>query len=398
MAVPLLKSFNWADLGWEAEAASHGSHRLPDISHSAVGETIPFQTKLRRLSRKGKVKKQDVAEFTSQFAIMLRSGVDVATALGSLAQQCQRPALARVLVEVHEAVLSGSSLSQSLTKHPRVFDAAYVASVSAGEASGKMPLVLQQLSAMQRSEVKLKRTIKTLLTYPVLLMGAGTLVVLALVLFVLPRFAEIFADYELELPWATQLLLALAAELYARWWLWLPLVVGCGMAARIWISTPVGRRHLDGLWLSLPLIGPLSRTHFIGRTCRLWGLMLDSGVTLLDTLKITTHAIGNLHFQALILDFQDAVVNGRSLASVLEHAAIVPDAAREMLVTAEGTGKLAEVTQLLGEYYEEESVGRLRQLIGALEPAITIVMGAIVAFVVLAVMLPVFDLSNIAYK
>ena len=132
----------------------------------------------------------------------------------------------------------------------------------------------------------------------------------------------------------------------------------------------------------------------IGETCRLLGLMLENGVTLLDSLRLTRQAIKNTQYKTLLRDLEEAVLNGLSLGSILQHAEIVPASAREMLITAENTGNLNEVTGILGEYYEEESEAKLRQLVGILEPTITVVMGAIVAVVVLAVMLPVFDLST----
>jgi type II secretory pathway component PulF len=344
------------------------------------------------------IRKQDIAEITSQLAIMTRSGVDVASALASLANQCQRPALAEVLHDVHEAVLAGNPLSNALRQHTDVFGPGYIATVAAGEASGKMSAVLRQLAQMQRDEIRSSRTMKALLTYPLLLMVVSSSVILALVLFVLPRFSEIFTQYELSLPVVTQMMLGLASELRLRWWLWIPLVLMMVGGLFTWRRTVGGRRQLDALWLRVPVISSVYRSQIVGRMCRIFGLMLESGVPLLDVLKLTRQAIGNVHYKELLDDMLEAVINGRTLASVLHSSQIVPDSAREMLITAESTGNLGEVTQLLGEYYEEEAEVRMRQVVGLLEPIITIVMGLVVAVVVLAVMLPVFDLSNLAQR
>ena len=342
------------------------------------------------------VRKQDIAEITSQLAIMTRSGVDVASALASLANQCQRPALAAVLHEVHESVLAGNPLSSALSQHGNVFEPSYVATVAAGEASGKMSAVLRQLARVQRDEIRSRRTMKALLTYPLLLFVVSSSVILALVLFVLPRFANIFEQYEMSLPAVTQMMMGLASELHSRWWLWLPLVFSLFGGLLFWRQTVGGRSHLDSFWLRLPIISSVYRPQIVGRMCRIFGLMLESGVPLLDVLKLTRQAIGNVHYRDLLDDMHEAVVNGRNLASVLQLSQIVPESAREMLVTAEGTGNLGEVTQLLGEYYEEEAEARMRQVVGLLEPIITIGMGVVVAIVVMAVMLPVFDLSTLA--
>ena len=347
--------------------------------------------------RRGRsIRKQDIAEITSQLAIMTRSGVDVASALASLANQCQRPALAEVLSDVHESVLAGNPLSTALRQYPDVFVSNYIATVAAGEASGKMSVVLSQLAQVQRNEIRSRRTMKALLTYPLLLLVVSSSVIMALVLFVLPKFANIFEQYEMTLPAVTQMMMGLASEFHSRWWLWIPTFFILTVGLLAWRRTTAGRSRLDLLWLNLPVISSVYRPQIVGEMCRTFGLMLDSGVPLLEVLKLTRQAIGNVHYKELLSDMQEAVVNGLSLASVLQSSTVVPESAREMLVTAEGAGNLGEVTQLLGEYYEEEAEARMRQVVGLLEPIITIGMGLIVAFVVMAVMLPVFDLSTLA--
>jgi len=343
------------------------------------------------------IRRQDIAEITSQLAIMTRSGIDVASALGSLASQCNRPALAQVLEEINEAVLAGNTLSDALRQHTDVFEASYIATVAAGEASGKMSEVLAQLAQMQRAAIRSQRTIRALMTYPILLMAVSSAVLIALVMFVLPRFADIFDQYDVPLPTITQLLIALANELWNHWWLWGPLAVGSVTGLLVWRKTEQGRRALDALWIKAPVIRNVYRSQLVGRLCRLMGLMLQSGVPLVETLRLTRQAIENLLYKDLLTDLEEAVVNGRSLESALPDTDVLPQSAREMIITAEGTGKIGEVTQLLGDYYEEEAEADMRQLIGLLEPIITVGMGIIIAGVVLAVMLPVFDLSTLAH-
>ncbi len=342
------------------------------------------------------IRKLEVAEVTAQLAIMTKSGVDLASAVTSLAAQCQRPALASVLDEVRESVLSGSSFSDALKPHPAVFNPTFVATVAAGEASGRMAEVLQQLASMQKNEIRRGREIRALLTYPVLLLLVSSSVLGALILFVLPSFTEIFSQYEMPLPVITQFLLAFADELRARWWLWGPLVGSTLIGFLVWRKTQSGRRSLDHFWIRGPLVGEICCGMCIGTTCRLLGLMLENGVTLLESLRLTRQAIRNTLYKNLLRDLEESVINGQGLGKVLQLSSVVPVSAKEMLVTAENTGNLNEVSGILGEYYEEESEAKLRQLVGILEPAITVVMGGVVAVVVLAVMLPVFNLSTFA--
>jgi len=235
------------------------------------------------------------------------------------------------------------------------------------------------------------------MTYPILLMTVSSAVLVSLVMFVLPRFADIFDQYDVPLPAITRLLIAIADELWSHWWFWGPLVIGSVIGFLIWRKTSPGRRALDSLWIKAPVIRNVYRSQLVGRLCRLMGLMLQSGVPLVETLRLTRQALGNLLYKDLLSNLEDAVINGRSLESAMPDSGALPQSAREMLITAEATGKIGEVTQLLGEYYEEEAEASMRQLIGMLEPIITVGMGFIIACVVLAVMLPVFDLSTLAH-
>ncbi|QEG34202.1 Type II secretion system protein F [Bythopirellula goksoeyrii] len=342
------------------------------------------------------VRLQHVAEFTAQLSIMLKSGIDVSTALGSLAAQSKKTPLADVLLRVHQSVLAGTTLSESLRRHGSVFDPAFVATVAAGEASGSLAEVLVQLSQMQRNELRNRRTMRALMTYPILLVAVSTSVVTGLVIFVLPRFSGIFAQYDVALPIVTQMLISIADELRGHWWLWSPLALSLLGGGLVWRRTEKGRQTLDSMWVNTAVICDVTRARFTGRICRLIGMMLSNGVPILETLRLTREAVENSLYRSLLAKLEDSVVNGRNLANVLQTAEIVPISARDMLATAESTGNVAEVSKLLGDYYEEEAEAKMRQLVGLIEPALTVGMGAVIAVVVLAVMLPVFDLSSLA--
>jgi type II secretory pathway component PulF len=249
---------------------------------------------------------------------------------------------------------------------------------------------------MQRNELRLRRSIRGLLTYPILLTVISSAVIATLVVVVLPRFAEIFDQYGAELPVTTEMLIAMAAELQARWWLWIPVFGGGIFGLFAWKKTDGGRRTFDGFMLNAAQIRNVTRPMLIGRLCRMLSLLLASGVTLLEGLRLCREAINNTLYKDLLDELIEAVVNGQGMNATLLGAEIVPPSAREMIATAERTGNLGEVTQLLGDYYEEEAENKMKQVVRLLEPLITVVMGAVVAFVVLSVMLPIFDLSSIA--
>lgn len=351
-----------------------------------------------RWSFGGGVPAQERVNLTSQLAMMTGAGVSVSGALKSVIKQCHRPAFRGPLEQVQEDVLGGSSLSAALSKHPKIFDGAYTATIAAGEASGQMQEVLTQLAELQSAELKLKRTIQGMLIYPVLLTVVSFSVIMTLVVFVLPRFETIFEQYDLALPLVTQFLMGIAGELRSRWWLWVPLfVAGVGglVAAR---TTAVGREFVDRLSVRTPGLKKATQTLIGARCCRLLGLLITAGVPLVDCLKLLREAISNCLFQELTERLEDAVTNGKSLSDSLEGNEVLPISATEMIATAERTGRMGEVCTLMGAHYDEEGETLARQLVSVIEPLVTIVMGGVVATVVLAVMLPVFDIATLAQR
>jgi type II secretory pathway component PulF len=230
-----------------------------------------------------------------------------------------------------------------------------------------------------------------------LLTGISGSVIAILVVFVLPRFATIFAQYEVPLPIVTQALLAVAAEFRARWWLWLPLTAGAMPLVAAWRLTDTGRRVIDGVLLKGAIVRDVTRPLLIGRACAMLGLLLQSGVPLLEAIRLCREAINNRLYKELFAEVEDSVINGHGMGAVLSASDFIPTSAREMIATAERTGNLTEVADLLGEYYQEEAESRMKQMVRIIEPLITVGMGLVVAVVVLSVMLPIFDLSTVAH-
>ena len=346
--------------------------------------------------QKKPISQRELVEITSQLAIMTRTGIDLVTAMESLAKQARRPGPRKVLRSIHRDLVAGKTFSETLAKFDNIFSSTYRASVTAGEASGKMWQVLAQLSTFLRGELKLRNTLKSVASYPLILATISILVVAALVFFVLPQFATIFEQFETPLPWITQALLAVSAELKGRWWLWVPsgsLTVGALFA---YFCTSNGKRQFHGFLLKAPLLKSITQPILIGRTCRLLGLMLESGVSLLESLELARNSVSNVLYQNMFSELSESVSNGHGMGTVLRDSGIVPDSAAEMLTTGEKSGELATVASLIGEYFEEDGEERLRGSVAILEPAIAVVMGLIVATVVMSVALPMFDLASFA--
>jgi type II secretory pathway component PulF len=230
----------------------------------------------------------------------------------------------------------------------------------------------------------------------VVLSSVSLIVIGALLFFVLPRFAEVFADADMPLPMITRALLAFAGELRRYLILWIALAVGLVVGVVSFRSSQRGRAWIDGLQLHNPLINKITRALLTGRSFRLLGMMLESGVPLLEALRLTRTSVQNLVYRELFVRLEEAVLGGQDMSPTVAEHTFVPSAAAHMLATGERTGNLASVSQIMGEFYEEEGESRLKAMMTVMEPLIIVVLGVIVACIVLAVMIPMFDFATFA--
>ena len=345
--------------------------------------------------RRKRIRKTDLLMATSQLSIMCRAGIDLAEALRSVARECRNPALRDVYSEIYQDVSQGSSASVAFRRHREVFGNGYVASIDAAETSGAVNDVLPRLVDMLRNEIRLQSSLKSVAAYPVVLLGVAAIVLTVLVFFVLPQFSHVFASLGRPAPPLTALLLDTAQLLRANL-LWLSLgVVGVVVALSHLLRTESARRYWDETTLNGPIVRHGSRALLTGRSFRTLGLMLASGVPLVDAVRLCRTAVRNRVFQGLFQELEHDVLNGKGIGPTVSRAEFVPPGAAQMVSTAEQTGNLAEVMQLIGEFYEEEGERLVRGTVKLLEPVIIIVMGIVVAGVVLAVVLPLLDVSTI---
>ncbi len=346
-------------------------------------------------SRRGRVPKSELMLATSQLAIMTRSGVDLADALLNVADQCQHPVLKKTLQNVHEEVSGGQTVSGAMRNHMAIFGVTYVAMIASGEASGTLNDVLSRLAEMLRNEIRFRSTVVSILAYPAVLVVVAGFVVTALIMFVLPQFGTIFRDMGKPAPPTTQMLLDISEFLRGH----LLLVGGCaaGLLALLLRlrQSDAARMKCDRWMLTAPVIRGASQALLSGRMLRLLGTMLATGVPLLEALRLCASAVENRVFRSLLEDLEEEVVNGRGLAQAMIASPYIPPGAAQMAATAEKSGRLGEVLQAVGEFYEEEGERKLRQAVKLLEPAIILMMGAVVATVVLSVMLPLLDVSSV---
>lgn len=339
----------------------------------------------------------DLLMLTSQLSVMVRSGVDVAEALRNVAANAAKPALKTALDQIVRDVDDGQPVSVALKRQPRFFDEAYVAGIAAGEATGRLPEVLNRLAELLRSQLQLRSTLRGVLSYPIVLIAVMGLVLSALIYFVLPQFGTIFEEMEIPAPALTQMLLDASTSLRENT---LPILAGAAaaIALTIWLWR---RGSLRSAWDSFTLraigVRDVTQALAVGRAFRLMATMLQSGVPLLDALKLCQRSLRNTHYRNLFGKLEDEVLNGRGIGRTLVESPLVPRGAAQMVQTAERTGRLGSVLELVGEFYETEGERRLREVAKLIEPAIIVILGVVVAGVVLAVMLPIFDFSSAAH-
>lgn len=354
-----------------------------------------FRESLARLSGRNRVPQRELLMLTSQLAIMSETGVDLAEGIAQITEQCAHRVLRETLLDIHRLISEGIPVSDALAKHPEVFDVGYIATVAAGEASGRMAEVLDRLTNSLRNEIRTKSMLKTVMAYPMILFGLSFVVLGVLLFFVLPHFGEIFDDMKVPLPATTKFLLSLSGSLRQDWMYWLG---GAGATVagviHMWRSAAF-RKWIDGMMLTTAIVGDVSQSLAVGRSFQLLGSMLQSGVPLLSALQLARRSIRNSVFRELFNSLEAEVLNGRGIGAALAATPFVPGGASRMVLTAERTGRLGMVMNKVGSFYEDDGERRLQELSKYLEPMIIIGMGVIVAVVVLSIMLPMLSLSQV---
>lgn len=348
------------------------------------------------LFQRSKVSRADLMMATCQLAVMTRTGIDLAEAIKNVATHCANPTLKDVLNEILEDVTSGQSFSSALQKQVDVFGEAYVSSMAAAEASGTVANSLNRLTELLRNEIRVRSSVRSAMAYPVALIGVAALVMTAMFAFVLPQFEGVFQDLGAPPPPATQMLLSVSSFFRTYWIAVIAGMIGCGLAAGELLRLPQTVRAWHRFQLMNPLTRRAARPLLAGKTFRLMATMLQTGVPLMDAIRLCRRSARNVEYQDLFKQLAQEVESGRSMSATLETVSFLPGGAAQMIRTAETTGRLGEVLETVGSFYEEEGERELRQVVKLLEPAIVVVMGLLVSLVVAAVILPLLDVSSVS--
>jgi type IV pilus assembly protein PilC len=338
-----------------------------------------------------KVTVKDKAVFSRQFAVLMNAGVAIVRSLGVLGEQCSNPRLKQALLEISNDVQTGMNLSESMQKHPECFDGLYVSMVQAGEIGGVLDDVLNRLAKLLEDVARLQNQIKSALSYPVVVGILATTIFVAMTVFLIPIFANIFADIGVELPALTQFLM-LCSKILRSWWSLA--IVGSFIVLRIvyqqYYKTPVGRLTIDRLSLKLPLFGDLIQKSSVARFSRTFGALTRSGVPILTCLEIVRDTSGNQVIANAIDAARLDIQQGGVISLALQKDNVFPIMAIQMMSIGEEAGELDSMLMKVADFYEDEVEQAVKALTSVLEPVMIVVLGGMVGTILLAMYLPMF--------
>lgn len=344
--------------------------------------------------KRGKVKVKDLAILCRQLSAMLDAGLPVLESLQSIADQIDNQGLAEVLVSVSTDIEGGATLSQSLEKHGKVFSILFVAMVKAGEEAGALPSVLGRLGDYLEARDALARKIRSASAYPAFIAGFFIVAVAGIMLFLIPQFEGIFADFDLQLPMLTKVLIVMS-RFIGRNLVWeLGGALAGGYLFLRWVKTPAGRRKLDAMVLKAPVFGKLILKASVARFSRTLGTLMDNGVSVVAALEIVGSTSGNVIVREAIDSVGDGVVNGSTISGKLSESSVFPKMVVSMVAAGEGAGNLPEMLDKVSDFYTKEVDAAVDALTSMIEPILIVGLGAIVTVVVLAIYLPIFQMAT----
>ena len=340
---------------------------------------------------------KDKAVFSRQFAALVNAGVALVRGLGVLSEECPNPKLKRSLEEINGDVQQGTSLSDAMRKHPSCFDNLYVSLVQAGEVGGVLDEVLNRLAKLLEDLNRLQNQIKSAMAYPVTVSLLAVVIFVAMTVFLLPTFADIFDQFDAELPIFTQIMLNISEFLQQplNWLLMVAFVVVAIFVYRRFYATPTGRRAMDRLFLKLPLFGDLVQKTATARFCRTFGSLSRSGVPILTSLEIVRDTAGNQVISDAIDEARKEIQTGGMISLALQQHRVFPVMAIQMISIGEETGELDQMLMKVADFYEDEVEQAVKALTSIMEPFMIVILGGMVGSILISMYLPMFKIMEI---
>ena len=343
-----------------------------------------------------KIAANEVIPFTRQLASMIGAGMPILPTMQTLEEQCANPEFKKVLTHMRATIEGGEPISKSLAAFPKIFDDMYVNMVVAGEQSGEFAGILKRLAAILGSASRLRKQVKSAMTYPTVIISIALLMAGGLIQFVVPVFAEMFSGFGKPLPALTQTLVDISEFVKNNWYYLLGAVVTTVFLFRRWRATEKGRYQLDEIKLRMPVFGPLNLKSSIGRFCRLLAQMTNAGVPILKSLKVVAGSIGNHVLEQSILAARKEVEQGNQLNIALDGKPYMPVLMVRMIAAGEKAGRLEDMLDYVADSYDEEVEAMLTTLTALMEPFLMVFLGVVIGTIVLAMFLPIFNMGSLA--
>jgi general secretion pathway protein F len=374
--------------------------RRTGVYPTAVNETVAEPAKRAErfsLSRRitfERVSVQDLSIMTRQLSTLTSAGLPLVESLSALIEQVERERLKRILSQIRERVNEGSSLADAMAEHPRIFNDLFVNMVRAGEASGALDVVLLRLADYTEAAARLRNRVRSALTYPIVMTFIGGGVLLFLLSYVVPKITRIFTQTKQVLPLPTRVLMGTSQFLASFWWVFVLLAIAAAFAVRAWIRTESGRDRVDAWALRVPIFGRLVQKIAVARFARTLSTLLASGIGLLPSLDIVKNVVANRLIYRSIEDARDAIREGQPIAPPLKRSGVFPPLVVHMIAVGERSGELEGMLAKAADTYEGEVETTVAALTSLLEPVMIVFMGGVVGFIVVAILLPIFQMSQ----
>jgi type IV pilus assembly protein PilC len=340
------------------------------------------------LARRRTVGMKEFLLFNQEVAALIKAGLPILASLEILLERRKNPVFKKVLLDVRDRVRGGASLSEAFQAQGDLFPGIYSATLASGERSGEVANVLQRYIAYQKTMMALRRKVLSALIYPAILFLLSVVLIVILITYVVPQFTDFYADFGADLPLLTRMLILLSSALTTHLPILIVVLVAAALGVRAWQRTPAGRLSRDRLVVRVPVLGGIFQRFAASRFMRTLATLISGGIPVVTALGISARAVGNLDFEARLLDVERQVREGGSLWESLEKTALFNDIAIEMTRVGESTGSLHEMLSNVSDFYDEEIDTRLAAVMVFLEPVMLIGMGLFVALIMLAIYLP----------
>ncbi|PQO44718.1 type II secretion system F family protein [Blastopirellula marina] len=341
-----------------------------------------------------RISKSDIIYFTNQLAVMVDTGINLSTAIESVASQEKNEALKSLLVDIRRSVESGEDFSAALSRYPKHFNRTYISLVKASEQTGMLGEMLERIAAYLRNEVEIRNKVRAALAYPAVMVVLATAVTIFLLTYVLPKFTPLFERKGAKLPTPTIIMMTASDVLLDYWWAWLAGVIAAAVGFYFFRKTEQGRQTIDRVKISLPIVGPMMRKITIARCLSTLGTLVKSDVPVLQSLELTADISQNYYFDKLWRNVIDSVTSGHQIHETLAKSNLIPPTVVQMISAGEETGRLDEVLTKISRHYEQEVDLSIKTATSLIEPLMITVMGTVVGGIAMALLLPIFSLSR----